>query len=74
LRISLPGQSSSAVRATVRYPPGVNATARAQVRHALFDYIERFFNRQRLHSSLDYLTPADYEATKTHHHKVAHAA
>jgi transposase InsO family protein len=52
----------------------VNATARAQVRHALFDYIERFFNRQRLHSSLDYLTPADYEATKTHHHKVAHAA
>jgi putative transposase len=47
---------------------------RAQVRHALFDYIERFFNRQRLHSSLDYLTPADYEATKTHHHKVAHAA
>ena len=44
---------------------------RAQVLHAVFDYIERFFNRRRLHSSLDYLTPAEYEATKIHHHKAA---
>lgn len=36
---------------------------RAQARRAVFDYIEVFFNRQRLHSSLGYLTPADYEAT-----------
>jgi transposase InsO family protein len=35
---------------------------RAQVRHAVFDYIELFYNRQRLHSSLGYLTPTEYEA------------
>lgn len=46
---------------------------RAQVRSAVFDYIERFFNRRRLHSSLGYLTPADYETT-IHPHKAAHAA
>jgi transposase InsO family protein len=46
---------------------------RAQARRAMFDYIEVFFNRRRLHSSLDYLTPVEYE-TKIHHHKAAHAA
>jgi transposase InsO family protein len=46
---------------------------RTQVRRAVFDYIEVFFNRRRLHSSLDYLTPAEYEA-KIHQHKAAHAA
>lgn len=30
---------------------------RAQIRSAVFDYIERFFNRRRLHSSLGCLTP-----------------
>jgi transposase InsO family protein len=39
----------------------------------VFDYIERFYNRRRLHSSLDYLTPVEYEAG-IHHHKAAHAA
>lgn len=34
----------------------------AQVRHALFDYVEIFYNRQRLHSALGYQTPADFEA------------
>jgi transposase InsO family protein len=42
---------------------------RTQVRRAVFDYIERFFNRRRLHSSLGYLTPVEYEA-KIHHHAV----
>jgi transposase InsO family protein len=46
---------------------------RDQVRGAVFDYIERFFNRVRLHSSLGYLTPAEYEA-KIHHNQAAHAA
>jgi transposase InsO family protein len=46
---------------------------RGQVRRAVFDYIERFFNRVRLHSTLGYLTPAEYEA-KIHHNKAAHAA
>lgn len=33
----------------------------AQLRHALFDYIEVFYNRQRLHSALDYRSPAHFE-------------
>lgn len=33
----------------------------AQVRQALFDYIEVFYNRQRLHSSLGYQSPAAFE-------------
>ena len=36
----------------------------AEVRQAIFDYIEVFYNRQRLHSSLGYQTPADYECAK----------
>lgn len=47
---------------------------RAQARRAIFDYIEVFFNRRRLHSSLGYLSPAEYEARKIHHHKAAQAA
>jgi transposase InsO family protein len=46
---------------------------RAQARHAIFEFIEVFYNRQRLHSSLDYLTPAEYEAT-IHHQPAALAA
>lgn len=34
-------------------------TSVAQVRAALFDYIEVFYNRSRLHSSLGYRTPAE---------------
>lgn len=30
---------------------------RDQARAAIFDYIEVFYNRQRLHQTLDYLTP-----------------
>jgi len=34
---------------------------RTHARRAIFDYIEVFYNRQRLHSSLGYLTPVEYE-------------
>jgi len=46
---------------------------RAQVRRAVFEFIEIFYNRHRLHSSLEYLSPAEYES-KIHHHKAAQAA
>jgi transposase InsO family protein len=34
---------------------------RQQARQSLFDYIERFYNRRRLHSKLGYLSPAQFE-------------
>ena len=34
---------------------------RQQLATAIFDYIEVFFNRQRLHSTLGYLSPSEFE-------------
>jgi putative transposase len=34
---------------------------RAEACHAIFDFIEAFYNRRRLHSSLNYLCPLDFE-------------
>ena len=34
---------------------------RAEARTAVFEYIECFYNRVRLHSALDYRTPMEYE-------------
>ena len=34
---------------------------RAAAELAVFDYIETFYNPVRLHSSLDYLSPRDFE-------------
>ena len=36
-------------------------STRQQLRSAIFDYIEGFYNRQRRHSTLGYLSPAEYE-------------
>ena len=36
--------------------------ARAAARLAIFDYLEVFYNRQRRHSTLRYLSPASHEA------------
>lgn len=47
---------------------------RAQARRAVFEFIEVFYNRQRLHSSLGYLSPAEYEAQRIHHRGTAQAA
>ena len=37
-------------------------STRVELRAALFDYIETFYNRSRLHSALDYRAPAEVEA------------
>ena len=37
----------------------------AEARTAIFDYIETFYNRTRLHSSLDYLSPINFESQLT---------
>jgi transposase InsO family protein len=34
---------------------------RAALRHAVFEFIEVFYNRRRLHSTLGYCSPAEYE-------------
>jgi transposase InsO family protein len=36
---------------------------RNQARRSIFEYIEVFYNRQRLHSSLGYLSPEAFEAS-----------
>jgi len=33
----------------------------ARLRTELFSYIETYYNRKRLHSTLDYLSPEEYE-------------
>lgn len=35
-----------------------------EARHAIFEYIEVFYNRNRIHSSNNYLSPTDYEISK----------
>lgn len=35
--------------------------SRQHAKQIVFDYIERFYNSKRLHSTLDYLSPIDYE-------------
>lgn len=38
---------------------------RAEARTAVFDYIELFYNRQRIHQTLDYVSPVAYERQVT---------
>lgn len=45
-----------------------------RLRAAVFAYIEITYNRTRLHSSLGYLTPAEYEDRLIHHPPAAQAA
>ncbi len=35
---------------------------REEAKQAIFEYIEVFYNRERLHSSNDYMSPMDYES------------
>ena len=34
---------------------------RKEAKQAIFEYIEVFYNRERIHSANDYLSPVDYE-------------
>jgi len=42
-------------------PSGQTLRFPAQGRAAIFDYIEVFYNRQRRHQTLIYLSPAQFE-------------
>ena len=40
---------------------GERFQTRWQLENEVFDYIERFYNKKRKHSTLDYLSPQAYE-------------
>ena len=46
-------------------------STRQQLRSAIFDYIEGFYNRHRRHSTLGYLSPAEYERSWNDQHTSA---
>lgn len=41
-------------------------TTRAEARSTIFEFIEAWYNRQRLHSSLGYSSPSDFEQSSGH--------
>lgn len=43
---------------------GRHFATRAQAKTEVFSYIEAFYNRKRLHSTLGYVSPAEFEALK----------
>ncbi|MBV1859791.1 MAG: IS3 family transposase [Nannocystaceae bacterium] len=48
--------------ATLKTEVGEAFDDQATARSEIGNYIDRFYNYQRLHSSLGYVSPADYEA------------
>ena len=44
---------------------GERFVTREQAKAQVFDYIEVYYNRRRLHSRLGYLSPATFEARQT---------
>ena len=40
---------------------GVDFQTRKEAESEVFDYIERFYNRKRRHSYLDFLSPEEFE-------------
>ena len=51
--------------------PVTHCTSLRAVRLALFDYIELWYNRRRLHSSLGYVAPLVYDARLAHSERAA---
>ena len=49
-------------------------STRTDVRHAVFEFIEVYYNRRRLHSSLGYCSPAEYERSRLREGSTAFAA
>jgi transposase InsO family protein len=45
----------------LKFELGERFETRAEAKEKLFDYVEVFYNQQRRHSSLDYVSPAGYE-------------
>ena len=45
--------------------------SRQTARTAIFEYLETFYNTRRLHSSLGYRTPADFEEDRMEGARVA---
>jgi transposase InsO family protein len=46
---------------TLKCELGERFESYGRAKEELFDYIETFYNRRRRHSSLDYLSPVDFE-------------
>jgi putative transposase len=38
-----------------------NYKSRAEAKQSIFEYIEVFYNRERRHAYLDYMTPVEFE-------------
>ena len=49
---------------TLKAELGERFDSYAGAKEDLFDYIEVFYNQQRRHSSLDYVSPAEYEKNR----------
>jgi hypothetical protein len=41
----------------------IKFTTRGEAKQVIFEYIEVFYNRVRMHSTNDYLSPIEYEKT-----------
>jgi putative transposase len=55
----------STLKLELIYRQGDQFATRQQAHAALFDYIEVFYNRQRLHSALGYQTPTQFECSNS---------